>query len=210
MTSMQNSAQVVWDYLAIEQPLERADGLLVLGNNDTRTADYAAALMQQGWAKWLCFSGGYGRLSRTTFTRPEAETFADIALAAGVPEQHMLVEPQAANTGENIRFARALFDKRGIALDTLLITTKPYLQRRALATCLQQWPAVSCRAAPVPLLFYRYANCDISEAAVLDGLIGEMQRILEYPAKGFMVEQAVPDTVMAAYRELCGACKVKA
>lgn len=203
MLSTQQSVEILWDYLAQQHPLQKADCILVLGNNDVRTADYAAKLMLQGWAKWICFTGGYGRLSRTQFTRPEAEVFAEVAISAGVPEQSVLIEPLAANTGENIQLTRSLFESRGITISSALVTTKPYLQRRALASCQQQWPSVTFRTAPVRFQLSNYPNDCISETELIEGLVGEMQRIMGYPAKGYIVVQAIPEAVMRAYRHLC-------
>lgn len=39
------------------------------------------------------------------WTRPEAEVFLDVALRMGVPRGRILLETEATNTGENIRFS---------------------------------------------------------------------------------------------------------
>jgi uncharacterized SAM-binding protein YcdF (DUF218 family) len=56
--------------------------------------------------------------------------FAARARELGVPADKMLVEDQSTNTGENVRFSRALLAARGIPAQTLLLVQKPYMERR--------------------------------------------------------------------------------
>jgi len=44
-----------------------------------------------------------------------------------------------------------------------------------------------------------YPNRDISMENMLHIMVGDFQRILVYPQKGFQVEQPIPSLVMAAY-----------
>jgi hypothetical protein len=43
------------------------------------------------------------------------------------------------------------------------------------------------------------------EKLVIDMLVGELQRVIEYPKLGFAIEQAVPVDVVAAYERLLAA-----
>ena len=193
---------VLWRYLALEHPLKKADYLLVLGSNDVRIAEYAASLFLQGWVKQVLFSGAFGRLSQGQFSQPEAHIFADIATQKGVPQSAIIIEPRASNTGENIQFCQQLLNTKGLPASSALILTKPYMQRRAYATCKKQWPALAVSSAPHAFTEQTYPNKIITRQIIIEALLGEIQRIMGYPSKGFMAEQNIPEAVMAAYKKL--------
>ncbi len=110
--SIDQLAQLIWDYHHLNHTLHPSDLILALGSNDIRVAEYAADLYLQGFAPLLMFSGNVGALTKDQFTKPEAEVFADIALQKGVPAAAILREPESTNTGETLNSA-AVFD--GIA-----------------------------------------------------------------------------------------------
>src|SRR5688572_19566512 len=101
-------AQILWDYHHVNNTLEKADCILVLGSHDTRVAERGAELFLEGWAPLLIFSGGLGRLTDGVWTETEAEKFSAIAIDKGVPAQAILIENRSTNTGENIVFTQAL------------------------------------------------------------------------------------------------------
>jgi uncharacterized SAM-binding protein YcdF (DUF218 family) len=83
------------------------------------------ALFRQGAAPLLVLSGGgAGRV-------PEAEIMRHIALAAGVPEAALLVEPRSRNTLENARETARLLTARGLR-SILLVSDRIHLPRAAL------------------------------------------------------------------------------
>lgn len=59
------------------------------------------------------------------WSRPEADVFLDVALRMGVPRVNILLETEATNTGENIRFSYRLLKENNIPGETLLITDTP-------------------------------------------------------------------------------------
>lgn len=48
------------------------------------------------------------------WTRREADVFMDVALRMGVPRSSILLETEATNTGENIRFSHRVLKERNI------------------------------------------------------------------------------------------------
>ena len=93
--------------------LAPADGIIVLGSHDTRVAERGAEVFLAGWAPLIVFSGNLGALTSDIWTRPEAEIFAEVAEAKGVPRDRMLLEPRATHTGENVSFSRELLRRAG-------------------------------------------------------------------------------------------------
>ncbi|MBP9759951.1 MAG: hypothetical protein KBD24_01125 [Candidatus Pacebacteria bacterium] len=52
-----SAAQTIWDYMLLHHPLKKADVLMVLGNRDTRVAEYTAQLYHAGWAPVILCAG---------------------------------------------------------------------------------------------------------------------------------------------------------
>jgi uncharacterized SAM-binding protein YcdF (DUF218 family) len=153
----------------------------------------------------LVFSGGNSPTTAKRFPRGEAVHYREHALTLGVPDSAILVEPQAGNTGQNVELSRAVLKEHGHEPRSLLIISKPYMERRAFATCRKVWPEVEVICASEPLKFDGYVQSIGDENLVIDMLVGDLQRVIEYPKLGFAVEQDVPADVLAAYGRLLSA-----
>lgn len=195
-------ARVLWDYMRMGHEPEPCDVILVLGSNDTRVAEHGARLFLRGLAPKILFSGNVGVLTRHLFAKPEAEVFADVARGLGVPEEAMLLEPRSTNTGENIRFSREVLAERGLEPERFLVVQKPYMERRAYATFMKQWPGKEIRMASPPLGWDEYANALLTKDIILPLMVGDVQRMRVYAERGFQVPQEIPDPVWEAYEEL--------
>lgn len=114
----------------------------------------------------------------------------------------ILVEPHARNTGQNIALSRALLTERGIKVSSVLLVSKPYEERRAYATARKLWPEVEFVSASTPLALSEYADSIQDARLVTDMLVGSLQRLLIYPAQGFMIQQDVPAEVTRAFERL--------
>lgn len=195
-------AQILWDYHLMHHSLEQADCIIALGSHDIRVAEWAAKLFLEGYAPWLLFSGGLGRLTKEAWTRSEAQTFADVALLAGVPARWILLEERSTNTGENIRFSRAMLEEKNIVANRIILVQKPYMERRSYATFRKQWPGPEVRVSSPPIAMADYPNADISMEKMIQVMTGDLQRIRLYAEKGFQIEQAIPAAVWKAYEGL--------
>jgi len=207
----QRAVEVIWDYHHVGHTVPaRASAIVALGSNDVRVAHRAAELFLEGRAPVLLFSGGVGALTEGQYGGlSEAAAFADIAAARGVPRAAMLVEGASTNTGENIRFSRALLDARGGAPPaSLILVQKPFMERRTLATFLAQWgappvPAFTVTSPQVALADYPDARAQrLALADVIETMCGDLQRIAVYPARGFQAPMAIPAEAWAALRLL--------
>lgn len=204
-------AKIIWDYLQMHQPLVKADAVFVLGSLDDRVASYAADIFLKGYGEWFIVSGGVSHKNDLLATQWKEETeaahFAAIAKERGVPEEKILLEDQSTNTGENIQFVSKLLKKRGIHVTSLLLVQKPYMERRAFATFRKQWPdpttAMTITSPPIP--FDEYCNETQPKEKILHIMVGDLQRIKEYPRRGFQIEQDIPGEVWSAYEKLVAA-----
>ena len=198
-------AQLVWDYHHMNHRLEKADCILALGSHDTRVAERAAELYLQGYAPLLIFSGGLGNLTLGKWDRPEARIFADIAVKMGVPASAILIEDRSTNTGENIQFTQELLAERGLDPQSFIVVQKPYMERRSYATFKVWMPDKDVMVTSPQLSFEEYPNEEISRDEVINIMVGDLQRLKEYPAKGFMIPQDIPEEVWQAYEVLVAA-----
>lgn len=195
-------AQQLWDYHHMQHTLQLADCILTLGSHDTRVAERAAELYHEGWAPLLIFSGGLGRLTKSEWKETEAEIFKQIAIQKGVPSAAILTENESTNTGENILFTQQLLKTLNKDYQTFIVVQKPYMERRSYATFKKHWPDKKLMVTSPQIPFNRYANDDISMEKVINIMVGDLQRIKLYPAKGFQIEQDIPTIVWSAYEKL--------
>jgi len=199
-------AQTIWDYHRLGHALAPADVIFVLCSHDTSVAARGAQLWLEGWAPHLVFSGGLGAVTKRLWTEPEADQFARIAAAMGVPEDAILIENESTNTGENVQFTRRLLAAKGIDPERVIVVQKPYMERRSYATFEKVWPGkrvvVTSPQASFDEYLGRYSNAALSADDVIAIMVGDLQRIRVYPAMGFQIEQEIPAAVWAAYEEL--------
>jgi uncharacterized SAM-binding protein YcdF (DUF218 family) len=197
-------AKIIWNYHHLNQTLEKADCVLVLGSHDTRVACRGAQLVLEGYAPIIVFSGGLGRLTEGVWKDTEADTFARIALEMGVPKEKIFIENRSTNTGENISFTYDLFLKNNLAVRQIILVQKPYMERRAYATFMKQWPGppVEVMVTSPQISFEEYPNEYISVEEVIHILVGDLHRIDMYARKGYQIAQHIPADVWEAYRVL--------
>jgi len=173
-----------------------------LGSHDLGVATLAADLYHAGLFPVLVFTGANSPTTATRFPRGEAVHFAEHATALGVPASAVIIEPEAANTGQNIEFSRRALAAAGIKVTSVMLISKSYMERRAYATARKTWPEVDAVCASEYLSLDDYLKTIGDDKLVIDLLAGDLQRIIEYPALGFAVPQDVPPQVMAAYERL--------
>jgi uncharacterized SAM-binding protein YcdF (DUF218 family)/8-oxo-dGTP pyrophosphatase MutT (NUDIX family) len=195
-------AKIIWNYHLLNQKLEKADGILVLGSSDIRIAERGAELYLDHWAPLIIFSGGLGRMTKHTFAKSEAEVFADVAIKMGVPKDKIILETKSTNTGDNILFSRQLLLERNIAVRKLIAVTKPYMERRALATIKKLWPELDFIVTSSQISFEYFPTEARPMDYIVNAIVADIQRIMIYPKKGFQIEQHIPDEVLDAYKKL--------
>src|SRR5215216_200020 len=187
-------AKTIWDYMLMEQPLQKSDAILVLCSIDERVAEYAAQLFLDGHGDYLVFSGGVAH----------GEDFANIAIRTGVSKDKILIENHAQNIGANIQLTYTLLRERDLRPTCLLLIQKPYMERRTYAAFKKQWPEEETDIiVSSPLTTYEdYFNQANPKDVVINIMVGDLQRIRGYPKLGFQIEQEIPVQVWKAYERL--------
>ena len=202
MTLIEQTAQEIWDYHLLNHSLIKSDCIFVLGSNDIRVAQRGAELYLAGFAPLLIFSGAVGKLTEGKFDCSEAQHFANIAMQMGVPASAILIEDKATNTGENISLTMALLEKKGITLNSYIVVQKPFMERRAYAVFKKYLPNPALLITSPQISFQDYPNEALSRDDILNTMVGDLQRIREYPKLGFQVEQEIPTSVWQAFEKM--------
>ncbi len=199
-------------YLAPEDslPATPADLVLGFGHFDLGIPQRCAELVRAGHGRALAFTGGVGAGSGR-FTQPEAEVFhAELnRLAPELAPRVVLTETRSTNTGENVRYTtealRALGPELtpGAGLRSVILVATPCRMRRVVATARLYWPTLALYAAPPPsTMAGQVALYRSEQQELVPQLVGEMERLVNYPAKGFSASVEIPADVLAAAREL--------
>jgi uncharacterized SAM-binding protein YcdF (DUF218 family) len=210
--SFQKEKQCIWDYMLMNHELPVvADAIMVLGSYDTNVGRYAAELYNRGLAPILICSGSgsvnHDNPAYADFVgSTEAEVFANIALKAGVPKESIIIESKSQNTGQNYEFTKELLANKGITeLKVVIAVQKQFMERRTYATGKVWWPDVDIRVTSPPMNMTDYPTSNPSvnvDEHWVHAMIGDLQRIKEYPAKGFQIEQDIPEHVWNAWETL--------
>jgi uncharacterized SAM-binding protein YcdF (DUF218 family) len=127
-----------------------------------------------------------------------------------VPADVVLVESASLNTGANFTATRDLLAGHGVKPASVLAVCMPYRERRTYATCRVYWPEVDIQCTSVQLDFAAYLDLmwqrDRKPASeVIAQMVGDLDRVMTYPALGFTIEQDVPEAVVAAFDALVDA-----
>jgi len=195
-------ARRIWSYHQMGHTLRPCSVAIGLGSHDLGVADTSVDLYKRGMVPLLLFTGATSPTTRKRMPRGEAVHYRERALELGVPSAAVLVEPRARNTGENIRFSRAVLEEEGVEATSVLLISKPYEERRAYATARKLWPEVEIVSASTPMTLDEYVDSIGDARLVIDMLMGALQRLMIYPDQGFMISQPVPADVSEAYQRL--------
>ncbi len=198
--------QVIWDYLCLHKEPEKADVIVGFGNFNTDIAVRAAELYRRGYAPKVLFTGGLGRNTEGLLPEPEAIRFALVAMACGVPQEHILLEDKSKNTAENIHFTRDLLRQHGLEQGRILGVHQPFMERRIVAAMGVYWPeanfSVTSPQVTIPEYLKRAREQGISEQASVSVIVGDFQRMELYAQKGWQLPQEIPEEAWVAFRKL--------
>ncbi len=110
----------------------------------------------------------------------------------GVPEDAIIFEDRATNSGENVRFSAEIIEREFPDARSFLIVHLPYMERRAIATWEAQYPRPYDAARPVsrPETLDEYLiRTGIDTARLANILVGDALRMERYTALGYQSDQ---------------------
>ena len=198
--------KVLWDYMHMNQLPGKADCIVGFGCYDEDIPRRCAQLYHAGFAPYVAFSGGLGRNTSGLFTQSEAERFAAIAVAEGVPEERIILENKSTNSAENLLFTPKVLADHGIEAKKIIAVHKPYMERRLWAAMQVYWPQVQAvYTSPQVTLEEHIAHAQavgMTEKGVIETIVGDIQRMELYAEKGYQAPVEIPPEVREAYQKL--------
>ena len=198
--------QVIWDYLCLNEPLQKADCIVGFGNFNTDIARRAAALYHGGFAPKVLFTGGLGRNTEGLLPEPEAVRFAKVAMEWGVPQRDIILEPDSTNTKENILFTRRKLEMLNLPHNSILGVHQPFMERRIKAAMGVYWPELDFRITSPQVSIPEYLDAakrqGVTENASVSVIVGDFQRMDLYAKLGYQLPQHIPQEAWEAFRQL--------
>ena len=183
--------------------IELAECLLVFGGHDIGVAGRAADLYLAGVVPFIVVSGGSRAVPDGSDFPTEADAIADVLLSRGVPKEAIALERLASNTSENFWLSAELLRDLGMDPPSFLAVTKPYAERRTIATARRRWPHKRVAVTSEQLSFDDYIDGAIPVERILSMLAGEALRLEAYAATGLIDPgDPVPMEILAAARAL--------
>jgi uncharacterized SAM-binding protein YcdF (DUF218 family) len=95
-----------------------------LGSHDLGVATYAAELYHSGMFPLIVFTGANAPTKVERFPRGEAVHYREHALELGVPDDAILIETEARNTGDNVTLTRKLLADSGIPVNSVTLISR--------------------------------------------------------------------------------------
>ncbi len=203
-------ARTLFDFLYLRDPdIVAADVVIGFGHFDMKVPRRCLELHRSGLAPLIVLSGGMGA-GTADLGGPEARAFAaEIEAHGGVDDGALLLEDRSSNTGENVQGITRLLEREGRPLGeeggirTALAVANAYRQRRVDLTCRLHHPGVRWVNAPPATTFEEEVAMYAGKGQdLVPLLVGEIQRLLDYPGRGFCLPADLPTEVIAAQERL--------
>jgi uncharacterized SAM-binding protein YcdF (DUF218 family) len=203
------AARSIFAYLSAVDlfPDTPADAVIGFGTFDVTLASFCGDLYAQQRARRIVFTGGIGA-GTADLGRPEADAWREQLARTHptIPFQHIITESRSTNTAENIAFTAALLSRIdpaftfGRGLHDALIVASPSRLRRVKLTLQRLQPKLRVtRCLPAGMNFeHEYVLYHAKGIDYLAHLAGELDRIISYPARGWIAADPVPAAVVNA------------
>lgn len=209
--SSMEPAKYLFEYLAVKDPECVSANLIIgFGHFDLRIASLCGCLYKKGFGDKILFTGGRGS-GTADLQEAEGIVFRNVLFSEypDIPETDVIVESNSTNTGENIRFSEEVlksadsnfcFEK---GIKSIIAVASPYRQRRVWRTLQKLYPEIRIYNKPVETDFetevklFKEKNEDFAQL-----ILGEMERIVNYPDKGYMNYELIPAMIFEAYGRL--------
>ncbi len=187
-------------------PAQPVDAIIGFGVFDLSLPQFCAELFARGMARRIVFTGGFGA-GTGDLGGAEAEVWRAEVLRThpNTPDRAFVIENRSSNTAENINYTAELLEQRhpefrfGAGLNSAIVVASPSRLRRVRLTMWKLQPAVRIvRLLPPVDLAREQALYARQGVDYLTHLIGELDRITTYPARGWIAPEPLPPEITAA------------
>lgn len=173
--------------LKIADPPRKADVVVVFaggvgesgkaGQGYEERVAYAVELYKDGYASRIVLSSGY------IYAIKETDLMKAWAISKGVPAEAVIIENEAGNTYENVKFTNAILERNGWR--SILVVSSPYHMRRVSLVYGKIGGNLKVAYAPIPeSRFYSHGAGASSEQ--IRAIIHEYLGIVYYWWKGYI------------------------
>ncbi|MEL6650477.1 MAG: YdcF family protein [Bacteroidota bacterium] len=180
-------------------PGEEADALFVFGGIGLEIPEHAADLYHKGHANKILVTGKSGAFTQKHFVEKEAQKFQEILEEKDVPLRDIILEKEATNAGENVALGMKKLCDSGVYPKTLILVCRSFMALRAEATFKKQFPEITCYLSP-PAISLKQTNLSLERLATR--LVGELDRLRNYPQQGFISQTTIPSPILKKEKEL--------
>ena len=191
-------AERLWNYFASFECKGACDAIVVCCSYDLRVCDYACELIRQGVSSRLVLSGKTGHWTGMLWTEPEAVVFFERARSLGIDDEVIVLEECATNIGENVAKSRALIPNA----KSVTFVTKPNTLLRVKLTVPVQWPEIHAYISCPDIRFPGDVSNIVGLFGLINEMVGDIERIMEYPKLGYQVEHELPPEVIESWEYL--------
>ena len=196
-------------YLAATDPAPAtpADAILGFGMFDLRLPAFCGELHRRGLAPRIVFTGGRGA-GTGNLAGPEADAWRDALRRAcpEIPDDRVILENRSTQTAENITFTAALLEREhpdlafGRGIRRVIVVASPSRLRRVGLTLKLLQPGLEvCRQLPPCSLESEWATYGLQGIDYVAHLAGELDRLLDYPTRGWIAAEPLPPEIAAAH-----------
>ena len=198
--------QKLWDYMKLNQNIEKADCIIGLGCEDINIAKEVVKLYFDGYSDKIFFSGGLGKVTREIWKESEADKFAKYAIENGVPKENIYIENKSTNTGDNFRFIKSIIEQKGLEINSCIVVCKPYVEKRVYATLKKIMPQCNGIITSQKIEYKKYLKQYKEEfgdsTEVKEDLVGSVERMDVFAKRGWQIEMDIPEEIWQAYEQL--------
>ena len=171
----------------IRTPLKPADLLFVFGTREdvAERVDEACRLWREGFFRWAIVSGGITPGAEAS----ECEIIKRTMVVQGMPDERILEEHRAMNTGENVIFSLPIIDA-ALGLDNIrsvICLGNTWTARRYPMTLHRHWPEVEKLLVTVDSFATPRSQWH-TDPGFRRRVLREWDKIEPYKAKGFIAE----------------------
>lgn len=191
-------ANRLWEFFCSDRTHEPCDAIVVCCSYDLRVCDYACELIFRGVAQRLVLSGKTGNWTKHLWSETEARVFHRRALANGIEPEAITLEERATNFGENVAFSRDLLPRA----KRVTFVTKPNSVLRVALTVPVKWPEVTAFVDSPAFAFPEDVSNMIGVFGVINEMVGDIDRIVHYPSKGFQILRNLPQHILESHSAL--------
>jgi|LGVE01.1.fsa_nt_gb uncharacterized SAM-binding protein YcdF (DUF218 family) len=135
---MRKGYESITDFIFVNDPIEKADVILIPGGSHLELINKAVELYKQGYANYILPSGGFNK--KIPDYESEYEFLREEAIKQGIPDRVILKENKAAHTFDNAQFSYEVCLRNNIEMKKVILVCKNFHSRRAYITYKLNFP----------------------------------------------------------------------